>query len=276
MKSHPKNEIHPPTIIDRTGLEARIIPWLAWLERVDGLLYYSTTDWSTHIWSDPWPHDANGDAFMFYPPKDTTIAYDACEAQSNRLTTSIRWELLSEGMENYEYLWLLNEDDPQIGVTNEADTLARQLIDSRSLFSRVPTNLYATRAAIAGRVTGPRAAELTDKPAVAENETFNYRLTYSAGDSAHTVFISDTVPVATTVITASGAKAPAPAVARQAVSWTVPVASQERVTLTIEARGAITTLVTNTATFSGPQLLFSKSVQVMVYASRVYLPVILK
>jgi len=144
-----------PTIIDRTGLEARITPWLAWLERVQGLVYYATTDWSPDPWTDPWINDANGDGFLFYPPKDTTIAYDACDPQSNRLVPSLRWELLREGMEDYEYLWLLTQHDPQIGSTHRADTLARQFIASRTRFSRVPTDLYETRAAIAGAITAP-------------------------------------------------------------------------------------------------------------------------
>lgn len=141
-----------PTVIDRPGIEARIIPWLAWIERVDGLLYYSTTDWTPDPWTQPWLNDGNGDGFLFYPPKDSTIAFDACDPQSNRLVPSIRWELLREGMEDYEYLWLLNNGYPQIGVTSKADTLARQFISSRTLFSRVPTDFYNQRAALASQL----------------------------------------------------------------------------------------------------------------------------
>ncbi|MBN2004249.1 MAG: DUF4091 domain-containing protein [Anaerolineae bacterium] len=79
-----------PTVIDRTGIEARITPWLAWLERVEGLVYYSITDWNPDPWATPWLNDGNGDGFMLYPPKDSTIAYDACQAQSNRLAPSLR------------------------------------------------------------------------------------------------------------------------------------------------------------------------------------------
>lgn len=226
-----------PTVMDRPGIEARVIPWLAWLERVEGLLYYSTTDWSPDPWTQPWLNDGNGDGFLFYPPKDGTIAFDACDAQSNRLVPSIRWELLREGMEDYEYLWLVNEGDPQIGVTNQGDTLARGFIASRTHFSRVPTDLYEARAALAAQLTGPEAAKSTDKPVVAENEIFDYLLVYQAGNTPHTVVISDTVPLATVVITAAGSKSPLPSVIGQAVSWTVPVASQETITLTVEARG---------------------------------------
>ena len=138
-----------PTVMDRPGIEARITPWLAWLERVQGLVYYSTTDWSPSPWTEPWFNDGNGDGFLFYPPKDSTIATDACSGQSNRLVPSIRWELLREGMEDYEYLWLLAGSDPVIGKANSGDTMANRFISSRTLFSRVPTDLLTVRALIA-------------------------------------------------------------------------------------------------------------------------------
>ncbi|MBU1171201.1 MAG: DUF4091 domain-containing protein [Proteobacteria bacterium] len=141
-----------PTVMDRTGLDARITPWLAWLERVDGLFYYSTTDWSPNPWTNPWINNGNGDGFMMYPPKDTSIASDSCSNESNRLVPSIRWELLREGMEDYEYLWLLNQGGPQIDVANKADVRANQFILSRTRFSRVPTDLFKTRAAIASDI----------------------------------------------------------------------------------------------------------------------------
>ncbi len=265
-----------PTIIDRPGLEARITPWLAWLERVQGLLYYATTDWSPSPWTQPWSNNSsNGDAVMFYPPKDSTLAFDACNAQSNRLVPSIRWELLREGMEDYEYLWLLNKGQPQIGVSNQSDTLAGQFIQSRTLFSRVPTDLYATRAVIAAKLTGPSASVATSKPGVPQNGTFNYLLVYHAGDTAHTVTISDTVPITTTVLGASGSKSPTPGITGQLVNWTVALASQETVTLTIQAQAGSGGLVNNRASFTGPEAL-TASASVLVYTNQVFLPVILK
>jgi hypothetical protein len=46
-------------------------------------------------------------------------------------------------MEDYEYLWLLNEGSPVIGVESEADVMTERFIQSRTLFSRVPTDLHA-------------------------------------------------------------------------------------------------------------------------------------
>jgi hypothetical protein len=262
-----------PTVIDRPGIEARITPWLAWMERVQGLLYYSTTDWSPDPWTNPWINDGNGDGFMFYPPKDTTIAYNAGVAQSNRLVPSLRWELMREGMEDYEYLWLLNQGDPQIGVTNAADTLAGQFIASRTLFSHVPTDLYATRAAIAAQLTGPQASITVSRSTVKEGGTFDYILTYNAGDAAHSVTITDDVPAGTTVVSVGASKSPVPTRTGQHVSWTVSLAAQEEVTLTITAQGTTPGLVTNTATFTGPQVLTART-SVLIYRQQLFLPIL--
>jgi hypothetical protein len=57
-------------------------------------------------------------------------------------------------MEDYEYLWLVNEGPPAIGVPNSGDEIAEQFIASRTRFSRVPTDLMAARAALAGVLGG--------------------------------------------------------------------------------------------------------------------------
>lgn len=267
-----------PTVIDRTGLEARITPWLAWLERVEGLVYYSTTDWNPNPWTSPWNdgNNGNGDGFMFYPPIDGTIAFDAGNAQSNRLVTSIRWELLREGMEDYEYLWLLHGSEPQIGVTNQSDDLAQQFIDSRTLYSRVPTDLYATRADIASELTGANPNASKSAPtSVALNEIFTYTLTYYAGETPHSVTITDDVPTATTVLTATSTLSPAPVVNGQSVSWTGDLSTRETVILTITAQADEAGAVSNTATFTGQQI-FQETAVLLVYQQQIFLPIINK
>ena len=110
---------------------------------------------------------------------------------------------------------------------------------------------------------------------MAENESFNYLLVYRAGDSSHSVTISDNVPAATSVLGATGSKGPAPTVVGQAVTWTVSVAAQETITLTIQARANSGGMVSNQATFSGPQI-FNESTSVLVYTDQLYLPLLIK
>lgn len=85
-----------PITIDHPGIESRIPFWAAWKYRVKGFAYYSVTGWGADPYSDPRPQgtNQNGDGFLLYPPKD------------GQIVTSIRWELLREGSEDYEYLLL--------------------------------------------------------------------------------------------------------------------------------------------------------------------------
>ncbi len=265
-----------PTVIDRTGIEARITPWLAWMERVQGLLYYSITDWNGTPWTTPWSNSScNGDGYMFYPPKDSTVAFNACNAQSNRLIPSIRWELLREGMEDYEYLWLVNGGQPQIGVTNRADGIAQQFIASRTLFSHVPTDIYATRAALAALLTGPGATKEAIPSAVQPGGSLNYRLVYKAGSLDHTVVITDNVPAGAPVVTATGNRLPAPTVNGQLVQWTVPVSANETLTLTIQVQGVVSGYMNNTAQFSGTHWL-TATAGILAANQRFYLPIVYK
>ncbi len=85
-----------PITIDHAGIESRIAFWAAWKYRVRGFAYYSVTGWGADPYDDPRPQgtNQNGDGFLLYPPV------------AGGLVTSIRWELLREGAEDYEYLLL--------------------------------------------------------------------------------------------------------------------------------------------------------------------------
>jgi hypothetical protein len=162
-----------------------------------------------------------------------------------------------------------------VGVPNAADTLAARFISSRTLFSRVPTDLVATRAAIAARLSGPRAQKSASRPAIALGERFDYTLVYRAADAGGTITISDLVPSVTTVLTASGSKAPGTVVAGQQVTWSVPVVAGEAVTLTIAAQGSAPGLAHNTAAFAGPDLLYATAT-VLVRLEAIMLPLVVK
>jgi len=139
-----------PAVIDRQGLDARILPWMAWLDRINGIAYDQAADWDPNPWSEVFSNDKNnGDGFFFYPPKDGTLGYDPCEKTSSRLVTSIRLELFREGLEDYGYLLLLNEGSPEIDIDNDSDAWARTFIGSRTAFLRIPGTIDAIRVQIA-------------------------------------------------------------------------------------------------------------------------------
>ena len=264
-----------PILMSHPGIEARMVPWLAWAERVDGLLHYATTDWSSNPWTTPNVTGRdNGDAFFFYPPDKDNNNLNSCGENGNRLAPSIRWENLRDGMEDYEYLWLLAGGDPSVGEGNPADTLVAELVSSRTRFSHVPSDLAATRAAIAYELGGPSADKSVFPAAAAPADTLTYTLSYHHSGEDATLAVSDEVPAGTTV---TGAEGPGTVeVVGQSVSWQTGVTAGETVTLTIEATaGAAVGPVTNTAVFSSTVLL-ERQAMVLIYDTRLFMPVIFR
>lgn len=142
-----------PVVTDRPGVESRVLPWLGWLDRVDGIYYPQSTDWDPDPWTYPFSNDLNnGNGFLFYPPKNDLLGFNPCIPSSNRLVPSIRLELLREGLEDYAYLQLLNGGMPLIDQENSADLLARSMVASRTAINRIPTAFDPLRQAIAQAV----------------------------------------------------------------------------------------------------------------------------
>jgi hypothetical protein len=119
---------HNPITIDHPGIESRIPFWAAWLYRVRGFAYYSVTGWGSNPYQNPRPQgtNQNGDGFLLYPP------------DSGGLVTSIRWELLREGAEDFEYL-LLASGGVMPNTPSEAvavDASVRSAVSSTTSFTR--------------------------------------------------------------------------------------------------------------------------------------------
>ena len=267
-----------PILMSHPGIEARITPWLAWAERVDGLLHYSTTDWNPNPWTTPnVTGQDNGDGFFFYPPRQDGGNLDYCGQNGHRLVPSIRWENLRDGMEDYEYLWLLAGGDPEapaVDTANEADAYVARLVQSRTLYSRVPTDLARTRAAIAQVLGGPTATKTVSPTSVAPGGNLVYTLAYTHSGEDATMVATDVVPDNTTIITASGPGTVE--VDGQAVTWEVTVSAGQPVTLTIEATAAGTPgLAVNTAVFSSTRVL-TREASVLIYDSQCFLPLVAK
>jgi hypothetical protein len=161
--------------IDHPGTELRLWPWQSWQYGVTGLLVWETVYWTSPLayprpklqdpWSDPmsWvsgygnPVDfkspwGNGDGRFLYPPRPRT---GGTEALLESPVSSIRWENLRDGIEDYEYLWLLKEmakDSKSADVLGEARKLLEVPADiSRDLthFTTDPRDILAHRERVA-------------------------------------------------------------------------------------------------------------------------------
>ena len=150
--------------IDHPGTELRLWPWQSWQYGVQGILIWETLYWTSPAafppprlqdpWTDPMSYKSgygekpgeigywgNGDGRFLYPPRREpgTNQPPCLDAPIN----SLRWENLRDGMEDYEYFWLLQEDVQRVGtMKGETELLkqARELLKVPSEVSKDTTH----------------------------------------------------------------------------------------------------------------------------------------
>ncbi len=138
--------------IDHPGTELRLWPWQSWQYDVQGILIWATIYWTSSSafpppklqdpWTDPMSYVSgysfgaghigywgNGDGRFLYPPRRSPGANQPpCLDEP---INSVRWENLRDGMEDYEYFWLLKhaiERAEQNGTQKELTRAARELL----------------------------------------------------------------------------------------------------------------------------------------------------
>lgn len=143
--------------IDHPAIELRIWLWQTWMYKIDGILV-----WSANYWTSPtaFPHSlqnpyddpmsyvsgygrpagyiaywGNGDGRFIYPPKKVFESQEKCFEGP---VSSIRWEMLREGIEDYEYLWILRELAHQLEARAESDEKILSLLESARKLLQVP------------------------------------------------------------------------------------------------------------------------------------------
>ncbi len=166
--------------LDHHGTEMRLWLWETWKYGLDGILVWQTNYWTSRAaypgpavqnpWEDamswtsgystaagvrnPW---GNGDGRFFYPPNR-----DPANDKSTHLggpVPSIRWELLRDGIEDYEYFWLLREEIARLrgsgadpSVYREAEKLLEvppEVCSSLTHFTTTPEPIHQHRARLA-------------------------------------------------------------------------------------------------------------------------------
>ncbi|CAN2043880.1 hypothetical protein GMMP13_1190006 [Candidatus Magnetomoraceae bacterium gMMP-13] len=150
-----------PITLDHPGIESKLTGWFLWKYRIKGIAYYSLNSWSKNPWTDPMQDNHNGDLFMFYPPSELNenIAYGS---NNHRLVPSIRFELMRDSLEDYEYLYVLNnENQPEVDLVNSADTQADKIISGLTSYTRNSEFMYNLRRLI-GLKNGNEINEIPD------------------------------------------------------------------------------------------------------------------
>jgi len=135
-----KNDNPPYWQLDFPVLSYRIAPWLNRRYGVTGLLYWSTVYWGSPD-RDPWDDPGfrirwNGDGFLFYPGADAGVEGPIA---------SIRLKNLRDGMEDYEYFHILDQQRKQELVQR----IATQAVPTWGTWDQNPAQLLELRKKLA-------------------------------------------------------------------------------------------------------------------------------
>lgn len=107
---HDPDPYFNPAVMTNQGIHERIIPWAAWSHRIRGWAYY--------------------DGGRFF----------------NRASPGVRAELLREGFEDYEYLWLANGSaHPVADARSPVDETVRSVAASMTSWTKNPDALMTLR-----------------------------------------------------------------------------------------------------------------------------------
>jgi hypothetical protein len=85
---------YPNKTIDMPVMDSRLMHWLDYKYSLSGYLHWGWNQWTGDPFKDPGRH--LGDAWHVYPAKDGVI-------------NSLRWEQVRNGLQDYEYFWLLEQ-----------------------------------------------------------------------------------------------------------------------------------------------------------------------
>jgi hypothetical protein len=135
-----------------------MVPWITARYHMNGILYWATNFWNQtpDPWLDPVTYISgfdcsngwvlNGEGSLIYPGNHTK-RYTG-QPDVDGAVSSIRFELLREGIEDYEYLWLLKNK----GDKDFAEKTVNNMVVDVSAFSRNIEELYLARKAMAARI----------------------------------------------------------------------------------------------------------------------------
>ena len=168
--------------IDHPATELRVWLWQTWQRDITGVLVWASTYWTSPAefpdkdhpqdpYKDPMGYRShydkagvkqywgNGDGRFLYPPLTAaTPGASGSEPVIEPPVSSIRWEMLRDGIEDYEYLWLLRDliAKKRSSLTAEQAKAYESLLeapavitDNMTNFTTDPRPIHARRAAIA-------------------------------------------------------------------------------------------------------------------------------
>ncbi len=154
----------PSLNLDRPGISARIIPWMSFKYGFDSFQYWDLDYW---YYANPWQQPLtwndhfnsgdffNGEGSIVYPGNQ--IARFTTQANVSGFIPSIRFELLRQGHEDYEYLFLLQ----QLG--GNPREIVDQILTSVVKWDRDEMRLLAAREQLAKEILLKSGREVAEQ-----------------------------------------------------------------------------------------------------------------
>lgn len=150
----------PSLVIDHSALRNRAMPWVAYRFGFTGELYWETV-WAYtsqgNPWVSQWDFTGNGDGTLFYPGSPARIG-----GTTDIPIESLRMKHIRDGIEDYEYLKILESVDPE-GAKEFATALFPNAWSAADI---EPEQLLETRRALAERIAGEPGARAPRRTAV--------------------------------------------------------------------------------------------------------------
>jgi hypothetical protein len=166
--------------IDHPATELRVWHWQTWQRGIVGTLVWETNYWTSSAafpdkpqnpYEDPMGYVSgystptgakhywgNGDGRFIYPPLAAATPGTSSEPVLEGPVSSIRWEMLREGVEDYEYLYLLRQRLDKRRDKLPAEEVSRieallkvpeSITKDMTTFTTDPAPIHARRAAVA-------------------------------------------------------------------------------------------------------------------------------
>jgi len=151
---------YPSLNLDFLSVHYRIIPWICWKYKLSGFLYWCVNYWhNVNPLEDPMTYpEQNGNGCLYYP-----------DPEGESFVGSIRLEVLRDGIEDFEYLYLLKEKLKQMEYSIASDNILLEEIQDALELPDSVVRSSAYYASEPNRISGMREKiaqliEDTDEP----------------------------------------------------------------------------------------------------------------
>ncbi len=124
---------YPNRFLDYSLVKVRLLHWINFRYGLTGFLHWGGNYWSAEPLHETQPVVLGGSSWLtlMLPPGDAFISYP--DPQKKTILSSIRWEMMTEGIEDYELLQALKEKDP-----DTAQSLVSRVIRTSTDYVRNP------------------------------------------------------------------------------------------------------------------------------------------